>query len=530
MNKTYRIVVLLMAAWLVACIVFTWASILDDALIHLRYADNLLHTHHITYDGVHPNYGASSLLYVSLLALLRSFITSPNLPRGVSSVVHLLLFFGMAVLLARSIPRQSTRVRLLGLILLLLLVVPSAIRWLDDGMETGLVLCFTSLICWLTFRESQQTASPAATSAQTYAALVVLGFFTVLLRTELALLGAIAFAILTFKRASADTQPRSLRTWCKAALTSSHLLVGNLLAMALIVLKMHALLPDTAVAKAHSDDSLYKTLAAATQAIGGGLSFGVGTVMLWLLTFFFLLHIRRVSLPLLFANAPFPLTLCLAGLRGQEIQGIRYLVWTLLFSILWNIFQLGAPSPSSPRIEQDAPGRVLTYALLALILIAQPLEFSLVYPILHDSAKLMAMIPHRHLDVLQGKLGVASDVGVIGYFTKANICDPDGLIDGREFARLTPHQRNVACAAQKPDFLYLDLNELGTFNVVMPFANWQVCGEYEISSLRFKDTHYLIVPPSTAAQICRETSFPHPYPASQVIALGASMPNSRPLF
>jgi hypothetical protein len=526
MNKTYRIVVLLMAAWLVVCIVFTWASILDDALIHLRYADNLLRTHHITYDGIHPNYGASSLLYVSLLALLRSFIPSPNLPRGVSSVVHLLLFFGMAVLLARSIPRQSSRVRLLGLILLLLLVVPSAIRWLDDGMETGLVLCFTSLICWLTFRESQQPA----TSARTYAGLVLLGFFTVMLRTELALLGAIAFAILSCKTASAGIQPKSLRTWYKAALASSHLLVGNLLAMALIVLRMHALLPDTAVAKAHGNDSLYKTLAAATHAIGGGLSFGVGMLLLWLLTLFFLLHIRRLSLPLLFANAPFPLTLCLAGLRGQEIQGIRYLVWTLLFSIFWNILQLAAAGPSSPRIEQDAPGRVLTYALLALIVIAQPLEFWLVYPILHDSANLMAMIPHRHLDVLQGKLGVASDVGVIGYFTKANICDPDGLIDGREFARLTPHQRNVACAAQKPDFLYLDLNELGTFNVVMPFADWQVCGEYEMSGLRFKDTHYLIVPPSTAAQICRETLFPHPYPAGQVIALGASMPSSRSPF
>jgi hypothetical protein len=526
MNKTYRIVVLLMAAWLVTCIVFTWAYILDDALIHLRYADNLLRTHHITYDGIHPNYGTSSLLYVSLLAILRSFITSPNLPRGLSSVLHLLLFFGTAVLLARSISRQSFRVRLLGLILLLLLIVPSAIRWLDDGMETGLVLCFTSLICWLTFRESQQTA----TSAQTYAGLVVLGVFAVILRTELGLLGAIAFAILTFERVSTDSQLRSFRTWSKAALISSHLLVGNLLAMALIVFRMHALLPDTAVAKAHGGGNFYRTLAAAIHVIGGGLSFGLGMLFLWLLTFFILVRLRRISLPLLFANAVFPITLFLACLRGQEMQGVRYLVWTLLFSTLWNIFQLGAAGPSTPRIERNAPGRVLTYALLALIVIAQPLEFWLVYPILHDSAKLMAMIPHRHLDVLQGKLGVASDVGIIGYFTKANICDPGGLIDGREFARLTPHQRNVACAAQKPDFLYLDLNELGTFNVVMPFANWQVCGEYEISGLLSKDTHYLIVPPSTAAQICRETSFPHPYPASQVIALGASMPNSRPLF
>jgi hypothetical protein len=186
-------------------------------------------------------------------------------------------------------------------------------------------------------------------------------------------------------------------------------------------------------------------------------------------------------------------------------------VWTLLFSVLWNILELGAAIPDNPRIEQDAPARVLTYALLALILLAQPLEISLVYPILHDRAKLMAMIPGRHLDVLQGKLGVAADVGIIGYFTKANICDLNGLIDGREFARLTPQQRLTACAAQKPDFLYLDRSELGTFSGFMPLGNWQICGEYEMTGLRYKDMHYLIVPPSTAEHICRETLFSRPY-------------------
>jgi len=524
MNKTYRIVVLLMAVWLVACIVLSWASILDDALIHLRYADNLLRTHHITYDGIHPNYGVSSLLYVSLLALLRSVISSPNLPRGVSSVVHLLLFFAMAILLARSIPRQSSRIRLLGLLLLLLLIVPSAIRWLDDGMETGLVLCFTSLICWLTFRESRRTT----TSAQTYAGLVVLGFFTVMLRTELAMLCAIAFAILTLKRSASSSQPKSLRTWCHAALNSSHLLVGNVIAMALVVLNMHVLLPDTAVAKSHGITTVYGTLEPAAHAIVGGFSFGIGMLLLWLLTFFFLLRARRISLPILIANASFPLTLFLAGLRGQEMQGIRYLAWTLLFSILWNILELGAAATDTPRIEHDAPSRILTYALLVLILIAQPLEISLVYPILHDRAKLIAMLPGRHLDVLQGKLGVASDVGVIGYFSKANICDLSGLIDGRKFARLTSSQRNAACAAQKPDFLYLDISELGSFSTYMPLGKWQVCGEYEMTGFRYKDIHYLIVPPSTAEQICRETLFPHPYPVSQLLDPAKSGAADRP--
>jgi hypothetical protein len=528
MKKNYRIIVFLMAGWLVACIVLSWASSLDDSLIHLRYANNLLLTHHITYDGIHPNYGVSSLLYVALLALLRGTITSsPTLPRGVSSVAHLLLFCGMAVLLARSIPRQSSRVRQLGLLLLLILILPSAIRWLDDGMETGLGLCFTSLICWLTFRESRRTT----TSAQSYLGLVILGFFAVMLRAELAMLGAIAFAILTLKRSAANPESKSLRTWFSAALSSSHLLVGSLIALGLVFLRMHVLLPDTAVAKSHGLGTIYGTLEPTAHAIVGGFSLGLGLLFLWLLTFIFLFRARRISLPVLIANIPFPLTLFLAGLRSQEIQGIRYLAWTILFSVLWNILELAAAEPATPSIEQDAPGRVLTYALFAFLFILQTVEIPLVYPVLRDHAKLIATLPGQHLDVLQGKLGVAADIGFFGYFSKANICDLSGLVNGREFARLTPRQREAACATQKPDFVYLDTGELGSFSEFMPVDNWQVCGGYEMTGLGTKDIHYLVVPPSTAEQICRDTLSPPPYPASRLLERARSgADRSNPLF
>jgi hypothetical protein len=517
MNKTYRIVVPLLAAWLVFCIVLSWAAILDDAMIHLRYADNLLRTHQITYDGVHPNYGVSSLLYVSLLALLRGFISSPNLPRGVSSAAHLLLFGGVAVLLAKSIPRPASRVRLLGLLLLLLLVVPSAIRWLDDGMETGLALCFTALICWLTFRESHHPD----TTLWSYAALVLVGFFTVMLRTELAMLCAIAFAILTLKKAGSD---RTLQTWFTAAIQSTHLLLGGILAMGLIVLKMHVLLPDTAVAKSHGISIWNRVPISAAHAIAGGMSFGAGMLLLWLLTFFLLLRSRRVSLPPLLANAVFPLTLTLAVLRGQEIQGIRYLEWTLFFSVLWNILELGTAAPDNPRIEQDAFGRVSAYALLVLVLLMLPFEASLIYPLVASRAKLMVSVPHRHLDVLQGKLGIAADVGVIGFFSKANICDISGLVDGRQFARLTSQQRMLACAATKPDFLFFSRNQLVHFNQFFPVGGWQICGEFEMPDVHSKEIHYLVVPPSTAKQICKETSDSSPYSVNQLIAVGNPTP------
>jgi hypothetical protein len=521
MNKTYRIVVPLMAVWLVICIVLTWASILDDAMIHLRYADNLLHTHHITYDGVHPNYGVSSLLYVSLLAFLRSFISSPNLPRGVASAAHLLLFSGIATLIALSIPRRSSMARLLGLMFLLILVSPSAIRWLDDGMETGLALCFTALICWLTFRESRQSSI----TVLRYTALVLTGFLAVMLRTELAMLCAISLAILTLTRADGT---RRLHAWLRAAVESSHFFVGVLLAMAFIVWRMHVLLPDTALAKSHGLALWNKIPIAAAHALAGGLSFGAGMLLLWLLTLYLLLRSRRISLPLLLANATFPLTLVLADLRGQEIQGIRYLTWTLVFSILWNILELGAAAPESPLASQDSSARVLTYTLLAILLIAQPFEAALIYPLMAARAKVMATVPHRHLDVLQGKLGIAADVGVIGYFSRANICDISGLVDGRDFARLTAQQRMVACAATKPDFLFFAASQLAHFNQFFSAGDWQICGEYEMPDIRSKDVHYLVVPPATAEQICRETSGSRPYSVNQLLTAANLLPAPTP--
>ena len=71
----------LLAVWLAIWLAISWPGVQDDALIHLRYASFLNTRHFITFDGVHPSFGASSLLYVGLLALLRSLTKSPLLSR-----------------------------------------------------------------------------------------------------------------------------------------------------------------------------------------------------------------------------------------------------------------------------------------------------------------------------------------------------------------------------------------------------------------------------------------------------------------
>jgi hypothetical protein len=494
-DKAYRWAIPVLALWLLLWVVLSWAGVQDDAFIHLRYADNLFHTHLITYDGVHPNYGASSLLYVYLLAFLRAFFTSPNLPRVVSTCAHLLLVAGLAVLFLKSIPRDSLA-RLLGLILLLIFVGPSAVRWLDDGMETGLSLCFVGVLCWATFRQSNRST----VTVPQYLACVALGFFTVLLRTELILLCGLAFAILFWKRLFNSEEPSNPNRFFGALFTGSHLLLGGILALIFIRLKMHVFLPDTAIAKSSGVADWSGTLSVSAKIMAGALSFGVGVLLLWLLTVVLVWRARSLSATTLFANLAFPILFFLAASRGQQIQGARYFVWALFFSLLWNILEL-----STPQLDHrsQVQSNTLAYCFLALLLLALPFESIKLYPMLRDRATLLRQFETDHFEILQGKRGVAFDIGYVGYFSRADICDLAGLVNGRDKARLTSLERFAACVTSHPDFIFSDLEGIGRASHYLPIDDWQVCSQYDYRNVNQNDRHYLIVPRSTAPELCR---------------------------
>ena len=496
-DKAYRWAVPVLGLWLVTWIVLSWAGVQDDAFIHLRYADNLFQTHLITYDGVHPNYGASSLLYVYLLSFLRTFTATPDLPRIVSSCVHVLLIAGLVFLFLRAIPREAHLARLLGLITLVIFVAPSAVRWLDDGMETGLALCFVAMLCWFTYRQS---TTPATTGLQ-YLAFVILGFFTVLLRTELILLCGLSFAIIAWSRFFASEDKAQSNQRLHALLGSSHLLLGGVLAIAFIRLKMHVFLPDTALAKSDGTASWYIASYVTAKVLAGALSFGVGVFLLWLLTIFLLLRAGRFSITALFANLAFPVLFALAAMRGQQIQGARYFVWTFFFSILWNVLQLSCVPPGD-RVQTQSTS--FTYCcFLALVLLALPFESRMLYPMLRGRAHLLKQFEGNHLENLQGKRGIALDIGLIGYFSRADICDMAGLVNGRDKARQTTQQRLVSCVATHPDFIFLDLGGIGYVANYLPINDWQVCSQYDFENVYQSNRHYLIVPRTTAPEVCK---------------------------
>jgi hypothetical protein len=227
------------------------------------------------------------------------------------------------------------------------------------------------------------------------------------------------------------------------------------------------------------------------------------------------------------ANAIFPLVAFLSCLRGQMMQGIRYVLWCMVFSAMWNILQLSRMS-AEPRIQPFRQGVPLplgqpfkAVAILALLLILLlPIESYWVYPALVGRGVTFTQMRSAPLDRLHPDRIVAGDVGYIGYFSGAAICDVEGLVDGRSFAARTPQQRSQTCATDSPDVLFLSDSQLAQ---AAPFTNldqWSVCRTFDFTRVTTKDRHYLMVPRSVAETKCPALGgAPTPYAHPQMVGL-----------
>ena len=501
MPKRYRSLTIVFALWLLVWLFVSWPAVQDDAFIHLRYAVNLLRYHMVSYDGVHPDYGTSSLLYVWLLAGLREFFRSPVLPRAVSSVFHVVLFGGLAWGFARALRSAPRLAWGFALLLLAILVTPMAVRWLDDGMETSLTLCMVSLLAFsiscLGHSESLRMRS--------WVGLLVLGFVATLMRVEYLLLMGVASVTFFFARSSLRSEPArqvNVSTRLRLAAYCAAPLLGGLLAAGVIFLTMHTLMPDTAVAKADAYAPWLVTVGVTLSVFESSMSLGAILFLFWLLTAAAVIaYKRRVSLSILGANSLFPVVLALAAQRGQQVQGVRYFLWTLLFPIVWNILELRwsalEPTRSTTRML-----RLAGYGVACLLLFSVPIESVLLYKEFGRRKQSLAEFRAQHLERLSSLKLVAFDVGYIGYFTESPLCDMAGLVNGRERAALPFEERVRACAAEHPQYAFVSGFSLWELSQALDLKGWSVCSVYDLANLRTSDVHYLIASPTATPEVC----------------------------
>ena len=514
-SKVYRSLTILLVAWLLLWLWLSWPAMQDDALIHLRYAVNLLQHHMISYDGVHPDYGTSSLLYVWLLAGLRTFFTISLLPRAVSSVFHVALFVGIAWAFRRALRSAPRLAWGFASLLLVVLVMPMAVRWLDDGMETSLTLCLVALIAFAVSRLGHSERMSAPSTVWLFA----LGLVATLTRVEYLLLLGVASLTLFLERL-AMRRERALEHAMTGrfglALRCAAPLLGSLLGAAVIFFAMHALAPDTAIAKGDDHATLLATGQAVLSVLISSASLGMGLLVLWLLTATALIaYQRRVSLTMLVANSPFPLVVVLAALHGQQVQGVRYFLWTLLFPILWNTLELRWKVEDPERSLARALS-IATYTVAGMLLILAPIESKLLYREFRARETSLAQFRTQHLERLHAMKLVAFDIGYIGYFTDSPLCDMAGLVNGRVRAALPFEERVRLCVAEHPQYAFVSNFSLAELSNALDLKGWSICSVYDFANLRGPDLHYLIASPAATAEVCAAAGAP-PQPLEPVL-------------
>ena len=493
--------------WLVWWLWISRYHLLDDVLIHLRYAETLWNHHRLSFDGLDTTFGTSSILFVSLLALVHGLVGSILVPKvlSIASYLGLLTMVGLEARKAKSVQRH------LWTGLLIVFISPMAIRWLSDGMETSLVGLTVLVVAIVSYRSAKAQTS----SLSRYAALTVLGAVLVVLRVELALIAAFSTAaILVYhfeRQMRIERWTLAVYSVARIAGKQSHLIVGALLAALAIFLLFDQLLPDTAVAKSGAEFGLADGVRRILNPIASSLTLGLGLLLVWLIStlaaFKHSLDRRQGLWLLITVNSLFLVLFGAIVIRGQAVEGVRHVVWVLIYVIAWTIMQ--CPAAFGPVV--GAPSRFMTgkntaragvIAILVIISVGWAVEGYHVARIVRDRSQAFMEMRSQGLDTLSGRPGVAFDVGFVSYFSKGLMCDVKGLVNGNDFAKLSREGRAERCAAKSPEFAFVTPSQAGFLDKYLTMDTWVVCYRYEFTNLRATEPHYLLVEPEVAAGFC----------------------------
>jgi hypothetical protein len=458
--------------WLAGWLWLGRYAMLDDALIHLRYAHRLLQAGFLTFDGVTRSFGASSPLFVALLASLSTVCRSPLLGKAVSVAAYLALVSTVAW---RA--RGTGASRPGWLVLAVALLSPMALYWLTDGMETGL----GSLLAILLATVVQPSIGQGRPSPQASPTSWAGGFLSAFLAGLVAVFARVELSLAIFFAVTACLPLLPLRRLLQRPLG---LALGGLSGMALLYKLFGQVIPDTALAKRTVPEPFTSALYQVGRSTASSLSFGLLVAALWLgsLIAAWRRAGRRARISLLLANLLFPTLVALIALHGQILHGVRHVLWVYLFLIAWN---LGLLHPGPVKESPPAPARWRAGLAAAAFLAAAAWawEGSRVARLLDGRSQLFLAMRGQSLERLRSTTGAAFDIGFIAYFSEARMLDFSGLVNGRARAVMPIAERTARVAAEHPDFLFISRRQAGGLRTALDLSAYSVCARFRLPSL-----------------------------------------------
>lgn len=463
---------------------------LDDALIHLRIAHQLLAHGFYSFNGDVPTYSTSSPLYTALLAALSLFFPGPMLPKVFGEIIYA----GMIVALAmRALRQRAAAARWLTVVFLAAVASPIGVRWLADGMETGLiagVALLYSRIAHDISRDAARGSWPRVVLMSTFALLATM------LRVEFSFLAASILA--------ADWAQRRRIVPNATALA---LCIGAALGLGVIYWIFGSLLPDTAIAKA----ALAPNGSAAAEAIATLFNVAkthaaaslFGALLLLCLMLSFVLVRRRTVISSFVAvlNGSFLAFVILIVARHQAVQGIRYFVFIEFFLVSFNLYVLDAALPDADSWPVALSPRLKSWALASVALAGIAwYAVDLSHLRLISAGRSATFERFRELDLsdLRGRPGIAWDVGMIGYFSDGLILDGNGLVNGRRIARASVHDRLAEFVHDHHvEFIFANGEQAQELSGLLSTKDWISRGSFDFPNFDgAPDRHILLIRPT----------------------------------
>jgi hypothetical protein len=371
------------------------------------------------------------------------------------------------------------------------------VRWLTDGMETSLVAGMALLL-------GIAAARAGAPGLARAGALALLGAAAVTTRIELVLLVALT-ALCIAVRHRAPGRERQILMALPVAL-------GGAAGMLAIWLCFGVLLPDPAIAKTAGAAAPVESVLAIAISLAGGLLFGAGLFVLWLVGFVANLalgHAPRAAI--IVANLALVALWAAIAIRGQYVQGIRHVLPALMFMIAANIAFLAAAALPMPAWRAQDPHRRRTaWVAASVVAVAFALEFLKFQPIVEHRAAAFLDMRALNLEVLEGRSGIGWDVGHLMYFTKGQVCDVNGVINGRAAAAAPEPSRLDNCLKREVEFVFVTQENAAELidRSGARFADWPVCGAYLFQNVSETEPHYLAVSPARVGEICPQRRTP----------------------
>ena len=488
--------ILLTAISAIYGICITRNHFLDDTFIHLKIASNIVEKGIYSFNGITRDFSTSSPLYTTLLSLGLRIWESPYLAKTLNIFFY---FFNYSIV---SIFLLKTK-KLNSLILSIFLVgisSPLGVRWLTDGMESSLVMLFAMIIAFILYSINKFEAKENKK----------IFFFITFFFCSLSILLRIEFAFIIVWFIFASTVSKVFFDpklgFNNFLLRIFPLFISLLTSFSIIYITFGSFTPDTSLAKGGLK---YDLIFFAFNLIRAHISasiFGLSLIVSLFISIYQLNKYREIlnqNNKINFAyliNLSLPVIIFLIFIKGQMIQGIRYFIFIETFLISFNL--LICNDYDFKQFINNKKNIQYFIFLTIPILISPWLwhDFNILNKISYGRSQTFSNLSNQDLRCLNNKNLIAWDVGMIGYFSKSVILDPNGLVNGREIAKLSEDDRlNHFIRNNHIDYVFVNEKQIKEVGKYFKLKKWINLGSYSFPNFKknSQDIHYLLKSPKS---------------------------------